>query len=105
MVPSLALFRNYRTHSIDGTMEEWAVMDADSSRLVFAVRSVGNGTSDRRITTSARVNFDYSTMSSFAMMVLMLLLISLLHMLNAACSKDLGICAKCCTCVKALVGR
>lgn len=80
-------------------------MDADSSRLVFAVRSVGNGTSDRRITTSARVNFGYSTMSSFAMMVLMLLLISLLHMLNAACSKDLGICAKCCTCVKALVGR
>ncbi|EEE55421.1 hypothetical protein OsJ_03548 [Oryza sativa Japonica Group] len=36
-------------------MEEWAVMDADSSRLVFAVRSVGNGTSDRRITTSARL--------------------------------------------------
>uniref|UniRef100_A0A0E0JP17 Uncharacterized protein n=1 Tax=Oryza punctata TaxID=4537 RepID=A0A0E0JP17_ORYPU len=40
-----------------------------------------------------------------AMMVLILLLISLLPMLHAACSKDLGICAKCCTCVKALVGR
>ncbi|KAL5226325.1 hypothetical protein ABZP36_014590 [Zizania latifolia] len=70
-------------------------------------RSVGNGTSDRRDTTSARVNFSCSIMSTCydGVDVLDLLLNPLLPMLNAACSKDLGICAKCCTRVKALVGR